>query len=80
MIHRIHIFIEKFAAFEADAMIAATCNSLRNDLLELYICKHLFEADSILINLVRYDDLLLWQIGHSILKEVGSGMTPSPHL
>jgi hypothetical protein len=39
-------------AFEVDAIGAATGDLLRSDLLGLYICKHLFEADSILIHSV----------------------------
>ena len=42
-------------AFEVDDIGAATGDLLRNDVLGLYICKHLFEADSILIHSVRYD-------------------------
>jgi hypothetical protein len=42
---------------EADAIVDTTWDSLRNGLLGIYRCQHLFEADSILIHLVRYDQL-----------------------
>ena len=36
---------------------AVAYDSSRNDLLRLYICGSLFEADYILLHLVRYDQL-----------------------
>lgn len=43
---------------EEVAIVEATCDSLRNNILGLYVFEHLFKVDCISLDLVRYDLLL----------------------
>ena len=73
------LYLLRVRRFESEevAIVAATCDLLRNNILGLYICEHLFKADSILIHLVRYD---LFRIGRCeclIIKVIASRLNSS---
>ena len=58
-----------------DTIVGATCSSSGNDLFRFFRGKHIFEADSILLHMVRYNFSSFGKRRHPIMEAANSRMT-----